>query len=86
MFLHTIIVIKSKFATPLYNPELQRIVNMDQIPNTEYIRFWKFNEYRIIRFLKIDRIPNSNSTIRTQLFEYRILNNKYWKLTDAHRH
>ena len=27
--------------------ELQRIVNMDRIPNTKYIRFWKFNEYRI---------------------------------------
>ena len=54
--------------------------------NTEYIRFWKFNEYRIIRFLKINRIPNTNSTIRTQLFEYRILNNEYWKLNDAHCH
>ena len=59
MFLHTIIVIKSKFATPLYNPELQRIVNMDQIPNTEYIRFWKFNEYRIPNNSFFENKPNT---------------------------
>ena len=60
--------------------------NSEYGPNTEYIRFWKFNEYRIIRFLKIDRIPNTNGTIRTHLFKYRILNTEYWKLTDAHCH
>ena len=66
--------------------ELQRIVKMDQIPNSEYIRFPKFYEYWIIRFLKIERIPNTKSTIRSQLFEYRILNNNFWKLTDTYCH
>ena len=42
-------------------------------PNTKYISFLKFYEYRIIRFLELDRIPNMNSTIRSQLFEYRII-------------
>ena len=54
--------------------------------NTEYIRFWKFNEYQINHFLKLDRIPNTNSTIWAQLFEYQILNNEYRKLINAYCH
>ena len=50
--------------------ELQRIVNMDQIPNIFVFENLMNTEYRIIRFLKIGRILNTNSTIRTQLFKY----------------
>ena len=39
----------------------------DRIPNTE------INEYRIVFGFKNQRIPNTNSTIRCQLFEYRII-------------
>ena len=72
--------------------ELQRILNMVQIPNIKYICFWKFIENQIICFLKIDQvptdstfwklntiqslqngIPNTKSTIWSQLFEYRII-------------
>ena len=42
--------------------------------------------YQIIQFLKIDQIPNMDSTIWTQLFEYQVQNNEYGKLTDAHCH
>ena len=35
--------------------------------------FENFTNY----FLKTHQIPNLNRTIRSQLFEYRILNNKY---------
>ena len=54
--------------------ELDRIVNMDRILNT-VIGFENFTntEYRIIRFLKMNEYQISNSTIRSQLFEYRIL-------------
>ena len=66
--------------------EFQRIVKMYQIPNIFIFKDNTNTKYWIIRFLKIDQILNTNSTIRTQLFEYRILNNEYWKLTDAHCH
>ena len=65
---------------------MQQIVNLDQIPNIFVFENLVNTEYRILHFLKTDRIPNTNSTIWTQLFEYQILNNKYWKLTDAHCH
>ena len=53
--------------------ELDQIVNMDQIPN--YLVFENFTntEYQIICFLKMNEYRISNSTIRSQLFEYRIL-------------
>ena len=57
--------------------ELQRIVNMDRIPNIFVFENLTNTEYRIIGFLKIDQILNMNSTIWTQLFEYQILNNEY---------
>ena len=44
-----------------------------RIPNRFVFENLTNTEYRIIRFLKIDRIPNTNSTIRSQLFEYRII-------------
>ena len=57
---------KIKIATPA---SFKVATNSDNGPNTEYIRFWKFNEYWIICFLKIDWIPNTNSSIQTQVFE-----------------
>ena len=59
-------------------PELQRIVNMDRIPNIFVFENLTNTEYRIIHFLKIDLILNINCSIWTQLFEYQILNNEYW--------
>ena len=52
---------------------------MDRIQIPDILIFENFlnTEYWIICFLKMDRIPNTNSTIRSQLFEYRILNTKY---------
>ena len=57
-FIYYTVLFKIKATTTLYSTqkpigisgcksELQRIVNMDRIPNTEYIRYWKFNEYQI---------------------------------------
>ena len=60
-----------------YDTELQRIVNMDRIPNIFVFENLTNTEYQIIRFLKIDQIPNMNGNIRTQQFEYQILNNEY---------
>ena len=37
------------------------------------IRWQLFGYSNNIRILKMDRIPNTNSTIRSQLFEYRII-------------
>ena len=53
--------------------ELDRIVNMDRLPNTELFGFWKFYKYQIIRFLKMNEYRILNSTIWSQLFEYWIL-------------
>ena len=53
--------------------ELDRIVNMDQIPNYSVFENFTNTEYRIIRFLNMNEYRISNSTIRSQLFEYRIL-------------
>ena len=56
--------------------------NSEYGPNTKYFHFWKVNKYQIILFLKIDWIMNTNSTIWTLLFKYRILNNivvSLWK-------
>ena len=53
--------------------ELDQIVNMDRIPNTVLFGFWKFYEYRIIQFLKINEYRILISTIWPQLFEYQIL-------------
>ena len=51
---------------------LGRIVKMDQIPNTEYIRILKIEQIlntEYIRFLKNERIRIRNSGIQTQLFQ-----------------
>ena len=54
--------------------ELDWIVNMDQILNYADFENFTNTEYRIIQFLKMNEYRISNNTIRSQLFEYRILN------------
>ena len=43
-----------------YMAELDQLVNMDQIPNTELFGFWKFYEYQIPNYsvFENERIPN----------------------------
>ena len=64
---------------------MQRIVKMDRIriPNIFVFENFPNTEYWIIRFLKMDRIPNTNSTIWSQLFKYQILNTKYGNWPDS---
>ena len=78
-------IFKTFVLSPLHKSELQRIVKMDQIriPNIFIFENFPNTEYWIIRFLKMDRIPNTNSTIRSQIFEFRILNTKYGNLLDS---
>ena len=40
-------------------PVLEQIVKFDRIPNTKYIRFWKFNEYRIPNNSFFENKPNT---------------------------
>ena len=46
---------------------------MDQIPNIFVFENLTNTEYRITCFFKINRILNMNSTIRSQLLEYQII-------------
>ena len=48
--------------------ELDRIVNMDRIPN--YLVFENFMNTELFVFLKMNEYQILNSTIRSQLFEY----------------
>ena len=50
-------------------PELDRIVNMDQIPNYLVFENLTNTKYRIIWFLKMNKYQISNSTNWSQLFE-----------------
>ena len=59
--------------------DIRVATNSEFWPNTEYIRFWKFNENWIINFLKID-------WIRIVLFGLNYSNTECWRLIDAHCH
>ena len=64
------IIINSKFMLDLLS------INLAKLEYAAYSFFENFmnTEYRIISFLKMNDYQILNSTIRSQLFEYRILN------------
>ena len=63
----TLIQTFNTFSDDVSESVLHRILNLDRIPNTEYIQFLKMHRIpntEYIRFFKNDRIQIPNSAIR----------------------
>ena len=80
LFQDVILSLKEPFCLGHPVSELDRIVNMDQIPNTELFGFWKFYEYQIPNYLVFENFMNTENQIIQflRMNEYRILNSTIW--------